>query len=110
MIRACIPDSDYDRVAELLNLVETNPVTADTIRRWDSRAGFILRRSVSVDDQNRVTGGGGAFLRVGDRRFASFRRRTRAVRWRCGVSCGTSIIKHTWTTRLPPARSRPLTR
>lgn len=56
MIRACIPDSDYSRVAELLNLVETNPVTADTIRRWDSRAGFILRRSVSVDDQNRVTG------------------------------------------------------
>jgi hypothetical protein len=56
MIRACIPDSDYDRVTELLNLAETNPVTADTIRRWDSRAGFILRRSISVDDQNRVTG------------------------------------------------------
>ncbi|NWG18230.1 MAG: hypothetical protein HXY41_16525 [Chloroflexi bacterium] len=56
MIRICSPDTDYKRVADLLNLVETNPVTADTIRRWDSREGSLLRRSVSVDDSNHING------------------------------------------------------
>lgn len=58
MIRIANPDTDYEQIATLINLVEANPVTADQIRSWDSRENTILRRFVAVDDQNQVIGYG----------------------------------------------------
>lgn len=55
-IRLANPDMDYDRAAELLNLIETMPVTADTIRSWDNREGVTLRREVAVNDDHYVIG------------------------------------------------------
>ncbi len=55
-VRIANPDTDYDRVAALLNLFETQPVTADTIRGWDKRAGFTLRREVAVSPADEVIG------------------------------------------------------
>ncbi|MBI5666890.1 MAG: GNAT family N-acetyltransferase [Chloroflexi bacterium] len=55
-IRPANPDTDYDRVADLLNLIEVQPVTATTIRGWDRREGFTLRREVAVTDDADVIG------------------------------------------------------
>lgn len=57
-IRPANPDTDYDRIADLLNLIEAQPVTAGAIHGWDKREGFTLRREVAVTDQDDVIGYG----------------------------------------------------
>ena len=50
MIREADPRTDYRRVAELLSLVETHPITEAMLHEWDARKseGQIRRRSVAT--------------------------------------------------------------
>jgi GNAT superfamily N-acetyltransferase len=50
-IREADPQTDYIRIAEMLNAVETQAITADTLHEWDARVleGQVRRRMVAVD-------------------------------------------------------------
>jgi GNAT superfamily N-acetyltransferase len=51
-IREANPQTDYPRIAELLNQVETQPITADTLHEWDARVieGQVRHRMVALDE------------------------------------------------------------
>jgi GNAT superfamily N-acetyltransferase len=50
-IREADPQTDYARIAGLLNQVETQPITTDTLHEWDARVieGQVRHRLVAVD-------------------------------------------------------------
>lgn len=59
-IRLLDPQTDYERVAEIINFYEPEPVTAERIAEWDARDfdGQIRRRSVAVDAGGHIVGYG----------------------------------------------------
>lgn len=60
MIRTANPDTDYVRIAELLQTFESQPTTPEAIREWDelTRRKGILQRSVAVDENDQILGYG----------------------------------------------------
>ncbi|MBZ0282827.1 MAG: GNAT family N-acetyltransferase [Anaerolineae bacterium] len=56
-IRAANPDTDYVRIAELIQTYERQPITANSLREWDAntREGTIRHRIVAVDSDERIT-------------------------------------------------------
>lgn len=56
-IRTAIPDRDFPRLPRLLNLVESEPVTPETLYEWERRnpPGMIRRRAVA-EQHNQLVG------------------------------------------------------
>ncbi len=55
-IRPADPERDYGRVAEIIQTVERQRITAELIKEWDSetQAGTIRRRCVAVDESGTI--------------------------------------------------------
>jgi GNAT superfamily N-acetyltransferase len=60
-LRDADPQTDYERIAELLNEVDSPPVSAEQIREWDQQqfdGARILHRRVAVGDHRQIVGYG----------------------------------------------------
>jgi GNAT superfamily N-acetyltransferase len=59
-LRILDPQTDYERVAEIINVYEPEPVTAERMAEWDARDfdGQIRRRTVAVDASGHIVGYG----------------------------------------------------
>src|SRR5688572_28073270 len=59
-LRILDPQTDYERVAEIINFYEPEPITAERMREWDAREfdGQIRRRTVAVDSDGHILGYG----------------------------------------------------
>ncbi len=60
-LRDADPQTDYERIAELLNEIDTPKISAAQIREWDQQqfdGARILRRRVAVDETEQVLGYG----------------------------------------------------
>jgi GNAT superfamily N-acetyltransferase len=59
-IRPLDPKTDYERVVEIINFYEPEPVTAERLREWDTHdfKGQVHRRTVAVDTDGHITGYG----------------------------------------------------
>jgi RimJ/RimL family protein N-acetyltransferase len=58
MIRLAIPQTDFGRIAELLSMISTEPVTAASLHEDENRllAGKIRRRWVTLDSNEQIVG------------------------------------------------------
>lgn len=58
ILRSVEPEADFQRVAELLNQVGSELVTAASLHEWESRRprGQICRRMVAVDEAGVIVG------------------------------------------------------
>jgi GNAT superfamily N-acetyltransferase len=59
-LRILDPQTDYERVAEIINFYEPEPVTAERLREWDAHDfnGQVHRRTVAVDTDGNIIGYG----------------------------------------------------
>lgn len=60
-IRVLNPQTDYERVAEIINFYEPEAITPQQMQEWDQHdfSGQIFRRTVAVDGAGRIVGYGG---------------------------------------------------
>jgi RimJ/RimL family protein N-acetyltransferase len=59
-MRLLDPQTDYERVAEIINFYEPEPVTVERLQEWDAHdfEGQINRRTVAVDSDGHIVGYG----------------------------------------------------